>query len=280
MKKIYILIFLLAIAKAGLGQAYIVTYVKGNIYHDNKPVKLHDKLDGASQVTSDDKNAELALFSLQKGKLRLTFANSKPVQAKQASQKSELYQLVVASYLQSYDAEKTLTTRGKDFDIKDFFESDDSLKTILLVEGEQLPIKTAETKYAPDDKFFICALNGKETACTLISRTKTDLIFDAQTLRSITASCGQDHQPIACLIKHGFNAGNKYSEEYFAGPVNINLLTKAELASLVAPFKEGLSTHYHGVKDKALADIEEHLAHYYGLYDERDIEPILQDLLR
>ena len=79
MKKAVILLCVLIITKAVCGQAYIVTYIKGKVYHNDQQLKLHDKLDGVTQITSDDKTAELALFSAEKGKFRLSFVNSKPV---------------------------------------------------------------------------------------------------------------------------------------------------------------------------------------------------------
>src|SRR5580698_145639 len=124
-KKALVLLSVLSIINSAFGQTYIITYIKGPVYHNNTLLKLHDRLDGVTQLTSNDKTAELALFSAQRGKFRLSFVNSKPVATNQAAKSSELYQLVVGNYLLTYTTEKMLTTRG-DFDLKTFFNTADT----------------------------------------------------------------------------------------------------------------------------------------------------------
>src|ERR1700735_4257817 len=105
MKKAIVLITILFTVNTLFGQAYIITYIKGNIYHNQKLLKLHDRLDGVKAITRSEKKAEQALFSAQKGKFRLSFVNSKPVAGNHADKKSELYQLIVGNYLLTYTTE-------------------------------------------------------------------------------------------------------------------------------------------------------------------------------
>src|ERR1700743_1754807 len=153
MKKLLFILSVLCTVNAAFGQTYIVTYLKGNVYHDNKPLKLHDRVDAVAEITSTDKTAELALFSAQKGKFRLSFGNSKPVSASQASKKSELFQIIVANYVQPYTTEKTLTTRG-DFDLKTCFNPQGSDNKALIIDGELLALKSQSFKANAEDKFF------------------------------------------------------------------------------------------------------------------------------
>src|ERR1700744_2575833 len=114
MKPVKIALIVMALGftyHTAFSQAYIVTYIKGDVYYHDKPLKLHDRLDGATGITSSEKTAEIALFSAQKGKFRLSFVNSKPVASGATAKKSELYQLVVGNYLMAYTTEKTLTAR-------------------------------------------------------------------------------------------------------------------------------------------------------------------------
>lgn len=278
MKRAVVLISLLIFAKTLFGQAYIITYIKGTVYHENKLLKLHDKLDGITQITSNDKTAELALFSAQKGKFRLSFANSKPVAAMQAAKNSELYQLVVGNYLLAYTTEKMLTTRG-DFDLQTFFnnpDKGDKINRVYLPVGELLPIKSQSTAFGPNDKFFICAFNGKDTICNLIRRNKSFLIFDEQAIKGFTDTTSQSPEPTICYIKRIYSFNNKDVEERFSGPVSITFLSKNYLQSVASSFEEGASSYYQDDKSKLIADIEDQLAYYYG----KCFEPAVHQVLR
>ncbi len=282
MKKILVLISILFVIKTTYAQDYIITYLKGNVYHDHKLLKLHDKLDGVSQITSNDKNAELALFSAQKGKFRLSFVNSKAVAAGQATKNSELYQLIVGNYLLTYTTEKTLTARG-DFDLKTFFNTTDNSPgshDMFLLEGELLPIKSQIIKALPGDKFFICTVKGKDTISNPISRNNSFLIFDEQTIKGVYNGDSQNPQPVMCFIKHGYTFNNKYAEERFSEPVNITFLPKEYLQSLVGSFQEGMGSYYQGDKSKLVADIEDQLTYYYGRYYEPAVSQVLKSYLK
>jgi hypothetical protein len=281
MKKVLFLIGILFTVNVVSGQAYIITYLKGNVYHDHKLLKLHDKLDGVTQITSNDKTAELALFSAQKGKFRLSFVNSKPVAANQAAKSSELYQLVVGNYLLTYTTEKTLTSRG-DFDLKTFFNNADTGRNghnIFLLEGELLPIKSQALKARPEDKFFIYTIKGRDTICSLIHRNNGFLIFDDETMKSITGLNAQNPKPVSCFFKHGYTLNNKYVEEYFSGPVNITFLSKDYQKTLVSSFSEGMSSYYKDNKARLIADIEGQLAYYYGHSFEPAVHQVLNSYL-
>ncbi len=279
MKKALVLISILFIANTVFGQAYIITYIKGDIYHDQKLLKLHDRLDGVNKLTSSDKTAELALFSAQKGKFRLSFVNSKPVSANQAAKKSELYQLVVGNYLLTYTTEKMLTSRG-DFDLKTCFSGDsrDDGNKVLLLDGEILPIKSADLKINPADKIFIYTLKGKDTVCNPIRRTSSFLIFDQQSFKGI--SNADNPEPVTCYIKRGYISDGKYIEETLSGPLIITFLPKENLQNLVSTFNEGLATYYQNDKKKMIGDIESQLTYYYGDYFEPAVDQVLKSYLK
>ena len=266
MKKAIVLITALFMVNAVLGQAYIITYLKGNVYHDHKLVKLHDKLEGLSQLTSNDKTAELALFNAQKGKFRLSFVNSKPVEASQTAKGSELYQIIVTNYVQPYTTEKTLTSRG-DFDLASFFTANVAINgsKILLLDGELLPITPKNLKANSSDKFFMCTLKGTDTLCNLITRNKSYLIFDRLVFKGFPENADSAGQaPLSCFIKRGYMADGKYSEEIFSGPINITFLKKEELRGLVSAFREGLTSYYQNDVNSMITDIESQLTYYYG----------------
>jgi len=275
-KKGLILLSMLFIINTTFGQAYIVTYIKGDVYHNNTLLKLHDRLDGVSELTSSDKTAEMALFSAQKGKFRLSFVNSKPVTAGPAAKKSELYQLVVANYLLTYTTEKTLTSRG-DFDLKAFFDAstNGSGGNVVLLEGESLPIKSPGLKNNPADKYFICALKGRDTVCNPIRRNSSFLIFDRQLFEGSVRPGSPDHHAVPYFIKRGYTLNGKYLEETFSGPANITFLTREDLQDLAKMFEEGLTTYYGNDKKKMIADIESQLTYYYG----NSFEPATQQVL-
>ena len=272
-KKALVLLSVLFTVHTALGQAYIITYIKGDIYHNNTLLKLHDRLDGVSELTSSDKTAEIALFSAQKGKFRVSFVNSKPVAAGAAAKKSELYQLVVANYLLTYTTEKTLTSRG-DFDLKGFFSAGTTgnSNNVVLLEGESLPIKSPGVKNNPADKYFVCTVKGKDTTCRLIRRNNGFLIFDGQLFEG---SARPDHHAIPCFIKRGYMLNGKYIEETFSGPANVTFLARGDLQELVKMFEEGLATYYGNDKKKMIADIESQLTYYYG----NSFEPATQQVL-
>jgi hypothetical protein len=274
MKKVLVFLSILLLVNAAFGQAYIVTYLKGDVYHNHKLVKLHDRLDGVTQLTSDGKTAELALFNAQKGKLRLSFVNSKPVSTKQGAKTSELYQLVVGNYLQAYTTEKTLTSRG-DFDLKTCLSGDarDDGNKVLLLEGELLPLKSSDVKFNISDKFFICTLKGKDTVRNPISRNNSFLIFDGQAFKGI--SDVDNPKPVTCYIRRGHTFDGKYIEEQFSGPLVITYLPKENVQGLVSTFQQGLATCYHNDKKKMLDDIEGQLTYYYG----NDFEPAVHQVL-
>src|ERR1700744_4888656 len=102
MKKLLFILSVLCTVNAAFGQTYIVTYLKGNVYHDNKPLKLHDRVDGVAEITSTDKTPEL-------------------------------FQISVANYVQPYTPEKTLTTRG-DFDLKTCFNPQGTNNKALIID--------------------------------------------------------------------------------------------------------------------------------------------------
>ncbi len=278
MKRAVVLITILFFAKTLLGQAYIVTYIKGKVYHENKLLKLHDRVDGIAQVTSSDKSAELAVFSAEKGKFRLSFANSKPVSATPAAKNSELYQLVIGNYLLAYTTEKALTTRGG-FDLKAFFNDADnsgnSTKVFLPV-GVLLPIKSQSVTFTPDDKFYLCTVRQKDTVCTLIPRNKGFLIFDDQTVKGIASIDTQNPEPVTCFIKRSYNFNNQVVEERLSGPVAITFLPKEYLRNVTSSFEEGMASYYQDDKGKMIADIEDQLTYYYG----KCFEPAVRQVLR
>jgi hypothetical protein len=276
MKKAILLVIIVLGSHYAFGQGYIVTYLKGNIYHDHKLIKLHDRLDGVTSLTSDDRNSEIALFSIQKGKFRLTFQNSKPVVAVKAEKKSELFQLVVESYIMSYTTEKTLTTRG-DFDLKSFFNENvtkDSNR-IFLMEGESLPAKSTLEPLHTDDKFSICVINGKDTVCTPIKRTNSYLVFDEQLEKPFN---NDEKSPSAhtCIIKHEYAMNGNHQQENFSEPVMVTFLSKSYLSALVKTFSEGLDSYYKGDKNKMMADVQDQLNFYYG----RNFTPAVQQVLK
>ncbi|MBV8390733.1 MAG: hypothetical protein JO080_13095 [Mucilaginibacter sp.] len=282
MKKAVVLVTILIFVNTTFGQSYIITYIKGNVYYNNKLLKLHDKLDGVTQITSNDKTAELALFSAQKGKFRLSFVNSKPVSANQTSKRSELYQLIVGNYLLKYTMEKTLTTRG-DFDLKAFFKDVDTgwnRNSVFLLEGELLPLKSQTLTVHPDDKFFICTTKGEDTICNLISRKGSFLNFDDQTMKEFGNTNDQNPKPVLCFIKHTYTYNNKYVEECFSEPLNITFLPRQYLQGLVGSFEQGIGSYYQDNKGKLIADIEEQLAYYYGRNFEPAVSQVLKSYLR
>ena len=274
-KKALVLLSVLLAVNTAFSQAYIITYIKGNVYHNHTLLKLHDRLDGVSELTSSDKTAEMALFSAQKGKFRLSFVNSKPVTAGAVAKNSELYQLVVANYLLTYTTEKTLTSRG-DFDLKAFFDSGtNGGNHLVLLEGDVLPIKSSGLKNNPSDKYFFCTLNGRDTLCKPIRRNNSFLIFDRQLFEGSALPGGPDHPSVAGFIKRGYMFDGKYAEETFSGPANITFLTREDLQGLLKTFEEGLATYYANDKKKMMADIESQLTYYYG----NSFEPATQQVL-
>jgi hypothetical protein len=278
MKKALVLIGIFLFVNTVFGQSYIITYIRGNVYHDGRLLKLHDRLDGIAQITSNDKTAELALFSAQKGKFRLNFVDSKPVSASQSVKKSELYQLVVGNYLLGYTTEKTLTTRG-DFDLETFFNAADTGKNgknIYLLAGELLPVKSQSATFGPDDKFFICTVRGRDTICCPIRRNNRFLIFDDDAMQGIANPDSQKPWPVSCFIKRSYIFNNQLIEEHFSGPVNITFLTAAYLQDLSGSFKEGMASYYQNDTNKLAGDIEEQLTHYYG----RSFDPAVRQVLK
>jgi hypothetical protein len=278
MKKTVVLISMLFVVSAVFGQSYIITYLKGNVYHNHKLLKLHDKLDDVTQLTSSDKTAELALFSAQKGKFRLSFVNSKPVSANQTAKKSELYQLIVANYLLTYTTEKTLTSRGN-FDLKTCLSGDasDDGNKVLLLEGELLPLKSSNVKFNASDNFFIYTLKGKDTVRNPIRRNSSFLVFDRQAFKGIGNA--DNPKPVTCYIRRGYTVDGKYVEETFSGPLIITWLPTENLQSLVSTFREGLATYYHNDKKKMLADIESQLTYFYGSNFQPAVQQVLTDLI-
>jgi len=281
MKKTVILLIFLIFSKVVIGQAYIITYIKGKVYHNDQLLKLHDKLDGITQITSSDKSAELALFSAEKGKFRLSFVNSKPVAASQASKRSELYQLIVGNYLLSYTTEKTLTSRG-DFDLKVFFSPADPVNgsNLYLPEGTLLPVKCQSLTLGPTDKFFICTRRGNDTLCSEISRKGSFLIFDAKTIESVSNNGGQNPEPVSCFIKRGHIFNNRYIEERFSGPVNVTFLPKEYLQNLTGSFEEGMASYYQDNKGKLITDMEDQLSYYYGRCFEPAVHQVLSNYVK
>ena len=259
-----------------IAQTYIVTYLKGNIFYNTKLVKLHDRLDGVSKLTSDDRNSELALFSAQKGKFRLSFKNSKAVADNAAAKKSELFQLVVANYLLAYTTEKTLTSRG-DFDLKAFFSSASGKNgdSVFLIEGESLPLKSSLTALHPDDNFSVCTINGKDTTCTAVKRNSSYLVFDSE-IGKIFINGTDMPKTLTCIIKRGYKLDGKYREENFSGPVAITFLPKDYMEFLVNSFAEGMNSYYKDDKSKLTADVEDELNYYYG----RNFDPAVKQALK
>ena len=276
MKKVILSISLLLGFHYAFAQSYIVTYLKGNVYHNATPIKLHDRLDGVSELTSDDRNSEVALFSAQKGKFRLSFKNSKAVAASAAAKKSELFQLVVGNYLLAYTTEKTLTSRGE-FDLKSFFSpvSGKDSDSVFLIEGESLPLKSSVTALHPDDNFSVCTISGKDTTCTAIKHTSSYLVFDGETGKIFMNGTGLP-KTITCIIKRGYTLDGKYREENFSGPVSITFLPKDYMEFLVSSFAEGMNTYYKDDKSKLAADVEDELNYYYG----RNFEPAVKQALK
>jgi hypothetical protein len=275
-KKHLILVSVLFSVNTAFSQVYIITYIKGAIYHNNTPLKLHDRLDGVSELTSSDKTAEIALFSAQKGKFRLSFENSKPISKGVATKNSELYQLMVANYLLTYTTEKTLTSRG-DFDLRNFFGAKGNKR--LLLEGELLPTKSEGLKNNLTDSYFICTLNGKDTVCNLIRRNNSFLIFERQLFGGLGRPGKPDDEAVTCFIKRGYTVNGKYVDEMFSGPANVTFLTREYLQDLVKTFEEGLTRYYANDKKKLITDIENQLTYYYGDSFEPALEQVLAGLI-
>ena len=275
-RKILVLLFVLFTANTVFGQAYIITYIKGPVYHNNTLLKLHDRLDGVSELTSTDKTAEVALFSAQKGKFRLSFVNSKPISKGVTAKNSELYQLMVANYLLAYTTEKTLTSRGE-FDLRNFFNA--GANKVLLLEGELLPVKSQGIKNNPADKYFICTLKGKDTICTPIRRNNSFLTFDGQLFAGPVSASNHGDETVTCFIRRGYTLNGKYAEETISGPANVTFLTKEYLQDLVKTFEEGLASYYANDRKKMIADMESQLTYYYGNSFEPAAEQVLTGLI-
>ncbi|MEO6849115.1 MAG: hypothetical protein ABI166_00730 [Mucilaginibacter sp.] len=253
-------------------QSYTVTYLKGEIYYDQKPVKMHDRLNGTALLTSRDKLAELGLFNLQKGRLRLTFVNSKPVEAKQIVEQNALYKLIIADNLQTFTTEKTLTTRG-DFDLKTYLNYIDN-NDVLFVENERLPLKSHFMTISATDKFFICRATAGDTICNPVPIAAGGLVFDASIFK-YTASGTQ----IPCLVKFGGTRNGLYTEMYLTGQVNVTFLSKDVLMGILETFNEGWDTYYQHDKQKLLTDAELQLTYNYGDYYKPAVEEVLTEIL-
>jgi hypothetical protein len=275
MKKVFVLVSLWFMANAVFGQAYIITFIKGKVYYNNQLLKLHDKVDGIAQLTSDDKTAELALFSAQKGKFRLSFVDSKPLQAHQKAKNSELYQLIVGNYLLGYTTEKTLTTRGG-FDMKAFFTPSDTGhagSNAYVAAGEMLPIKSQSVVFGANDEFFVCSVSGKDTSYVPIRRTAGYLVFDEALVKALSGSINPE--PVYCFIRRSYRSADKLITEPFSAGQYITFLSTAYLHELVSTFDEGKSGYYQGEKSKMIADMEDQLAYYYG----KSFEPAVRHVL-
>ena len=278
MKKALVLLCTLMSATHVFGQAYIVTYLKGKVYHDHQLLKLHDKINDVSELSSDDKSAELAVFSAQKGKFRLSFVNSKGVKTNLPEKKSELYQMVVGNYLLKYTTEKTLTARG-DFDLQVFFTPSDTGSHgagLFLLENEMLPLKSQSINISKEDQFFICPVTANGTSCNPVTRNSHFLVFDHKTAEGVFGTSNAQPVSRTCLIQLAETDGNKQSRENLASAAKITFLPGEYLDTLTASFMEGLESYYKGDKDKLIGDIEEQLAYYYG----HSYEPAVRQVLK
>ena len=274
MKKRSVLFFIWLLSiQCGFAQVYYVTRISGDIKFNGNTLKLYDKLPDLSHIYSKDKNAELFTFNPKKGKARFCFVNGKPVKmTKGEAGKPEWYELTVGEFVLDYTFNKRLTVRG-DFDLFTFFNhsgSDGGINKILLVEGQELPVKSKRLNTRPGDKFFLCQINGKDTLCNPIARKNDELIFDKVTGLN---------EPDTCIIRLGYTEDNNYHEEYFPKPAVVTFLKQSDLKILVDLFKRGLSSHYHNNSDELLDDVEDHLVYCYGNFYQPAIHKlILADL--
>lgn len=79
MKKHALFLFLLLCCIHGVyAQDYYITFIKGDVRLNNKPLKLGDKLQSLNKLASADRSAVLALFNLDRGSSALILNRSKP----------------------------------------------------------------------------------------------------------------------------------------------------------------------------------------------------------
>ncbi len=271
--------FLLLLCLSGLAahaQSYYVTYIKGAVYSNGKPLKLRDKVDGASMLSSPDKSAVVALFDIQKGEYRLNFRNAIPQPTGTHEKTSGIYQVIVQNFLQPYTTEGTLTARGK-FDLLTFFNYTDTLhggNRILLISGQPLPVASDSLKTQPEDHFYLCRVQGRDTIARLVPRTRGELLFTPAFIAALGAS-----GDILYLVRLGYKSGGKAYQEYFPDPVAISFISPDDLKAITIVYTGGLAGRYQHDKLALRTAIKAHLQSCYGNFYEPYIDRLLNQYI-
>ncbi|MDP9080787.1 MAG: class I SAM-dependent methyltransferase [Bacteroidota bacterium] len=276
-KKLLLLLLLVTLTKLSYSQSYYVTFIKGSILYEHKPLKLHDQVNDQALISSGQPSAELELFSLKNGKRRLRFANAKLVAA--GAGHSELYELIVGNYLEQYSQTKIMGTKDAEvFDLQVFLNdtSKNPVNHIALVEGQSLPLQSQLMKFIPGDKYFICSVGKKDTACTAIPVRDNSLLFDSAVLKELL---GDTVATAGCIFKIGYTDNGVYKEQSFPDPIQVSVISREQLQAVIASYKAGLTGYYKGDKSKLVADVEDNLTDYYGKFYRSGVDRIILSLL-
>jgi len=257
-------------------QSYYVTYIKGQVFLNGKPLKLRDKVDGPNLLSSPDKTAVVALFNMQKGEYRLNFRNAVHQANTTQAKTSGIYQVIVQNFLQPYTTEGTLTARGK-YDLLTFFNYTDTVhggNRILLISGQSLPVASDSLKTQPGDHFYLCRVQGADTIARLIPRTTGELLFTPSFITSLGGT-----NDMTYLVRLSYKNDGKTYQEYFPDPVIISFLSTDDLKAITTVYSDGLDGYYHNDRAALRAAVKAHLQSSYGNFYEPYVDHLINQYI-
>lgn len=170
------LLFLLLFSTYSFSQTvYSVSAQKGNIYYNNKLIKIGDQLVCLNELTAESRDAKIRLLNPQKGSYLISFSNGKPTLNEKIKKKSELYQIVIQKYIDDYNTSKVLTSRGP-FDWYVFFTT--SKGKMAIFEGQKMPLTSFIYKIKSSQNLFATIYTAKDSALIPLKRVDENLFFD------------------------------------------------------------------------------------------------------
>ena len=243
---------------------YSVSAQKGKIYYNNKLLKVGDQLAHIDKLTAESRDCKVRLLNPQKGSCLITFLNGTVTFNEQIKKKSELYQIVVQKYIDSYNATRVLTTRGE-FDWVDFFADSSNVK-MALFEGQKIPLLGNKISVDSTSKFVATIYKEKDSSSINIKTLNGKLVFD------INLFPKGDFVWKLKMVSNNSNTDN--SVVITPNPIYSSFITNAELKSIVELFAVTDKENYVDVK-AAKKEIYHYLQFNYGTFYKPYVDPII-----
>ena len=166
----YTIIFIyLIFSLVTTGQNYTVTKVIGVVYFNNKLIQKGDVVTDISKLVATSKTAAIRLLNADLGSIPISFISGEKTISNNVSKHSELYEVIVQTYINKYTTSKSMKTRAgsfEDFDWYKFFNTTDNSSdknSFLIIQNQAIPVFSRANPVQAPFQLFCTIYNSKDS---------------------------------------------------------------------------------------------------------------------